>query len=62
MSNHHKLTPGHHIGPLPTDEQILASMQAMHAQGYRTTLSSTWQELQAPGIEPDQLKKLEALA
>lgn len=59
-----KLTPtlGQHIGPLPTDEQILASMQAMHAQGYRTTLASTWQELQANDVEPDQLKDLEGLA
>lgn len=62
MTNDKTLTPGHHIGPLPTDEQTLASMQVMHAQGYRTTLVSTWQELQAVGIEPDQLKTLEALA
>ena len=61
MTNH-KLTPGNHIGPLPSDEQTLASMQAMHAQGYRTTLASTWHELQAAGIEPDQLKNLEGLA
>lgn len=62
----HKLTPaqhlGKHIGPLPTAPEILASMQAMHALGHPTTLASTWQELQANGIEPDQLKNLEALA
>lgn len=60
MTNHQ--TPGQHIGPRPTDEQILASMACMHAQGYRTTLASIWQELQANGIELNQLKNLEGLA
>lgn len=62
MTNTHTPTPGQHIGPLPTDEQTLASMQAMHAQGYRTTLASTWDELQSAGIEPDHIKNLEGLA
>jgi len=62
MTNTHTPTPGQHIGPLPTAPEILTSMHTMHAQGYRTTLVSTWQELQASGIEPDQLKNLEGLA
>lgn len=62
MSNHQTPTPGHHIGPLPTAPEILASMQAMHAAGYRTTLASTWDELQSAGIEPDHLTDLEMLA
>jgi len=61
MTNH-KLTPGHHIGPLPQAPEILASMHAMHMQGYRTTLTSTWDELQSAGIEPDDLTRLEKLA
>lgn len=61
-----KLTPaqhlGQHIGPLPTAPEILASMQAMHARGHHTILAGTWEELQATGIEPDDLTELEALA
>lgn len=62
MSDKLTPTPGQHIGPLPTAPEILASMHTMHLQGYRTMLASTWQELQANGIEPDDLADLEALA
>lgn len=62
MTSHHTSTPGHHIGPLPTDEQTLASMQAAHARGYHTILASTWHELQAAGVEPDDLDELMELA
>lgn len=62
MPNHQTPTPGQHIGPLPTAPEILASMRAMHAQGYLTTLVSTWEELQSAGIEPDDLTDLGRLA
>lgn len=61
MTNHAP-TPGHHVGPLPTDEHTLASIQAMHARGHHTILAGTWEALQATGIEPDDLTELEALA
>lgn len=54
-------TPGSHLGPLPADEQILASMQAMQARGYTTTLASTWWAMELAGIEPDEFVDLAGL-
>lgn len=62
MTNTHTPTPGHHIGPLPTDEQAQASLQAVHVLGYSTTLGSSWQKLQSAGNEPDVLNELMELA
>lgn len=62
MISHHTSIPGHHIGPLPTDEQTLTSIRTMHARGYNTILACTWQELQSAGIEPDDLTDIGSLA
>ncbi len=51
------LTPGQHFGPAPIDPALRSELDRVHALGWDTTSTATYEAMQLADVGPDDLRR-----